>query len=90
MAQSTKGIAYDKNSVSNKSQEEVVYTPLGPAIKSNVHYIDNKHYLNVKDGNVQVIQKESGKISREYNTILNKGIKNKADFSQVQNNKGDN
>lgn len=72
VAQFPKTNAYDLNSVSDNSVEEIVYTPFGPAKKSNIHYIDSRHYLNINDGNIQVVQKNTGIISRQFAHVLNK------------------
>jgi len=57
-----------ENPVSS-TEDEFVYTPFGPALKSNIHYIDNKHFINNSNGKIQVIQKETGKVTQEYNDI---------------------
>jgi hypothetical protein len=38
------------NFFSNRSKDELVYTPFGRALKSKVHFVDSGQHLNIKDG----------------------------------------
>jgi hypothetical protein len=58
------------NSIHNKSDDEVVYTPFGPAYKSNVHFVYYEHHLNITDGNIQIVQTRTGKVIKEYTGVL--------------------
>lgn len=74
---------FQKDSEINKSikgsyQEEVVNTPLGPTLKSRVHFVDSRHHLNVNDGFIQIIQTNTGKVTQELdNGIVKNGTVNK-------------
>jgi Secretion system C-terminal sorting domain len=74
IAQSEKTSKY---SHSNKSEEEVVYTPVGPARKSRVHLVDSEHHLNIKDGHIQLIHTRTGTVTQEYfDTLTENNTKN--------------
>jgi len=64
---------YSIDSVSIDSGNEVVYTPFGPAIKSNVHYVDRDHHLKFCNNTIQVIQNVTGKIREEFDVTGNEG-----------------
>lgn len=62
-------------------QEEVVYTPLGPTVKSNVHFVDSRHHLNVNDRFIQIIQTNTGRVTQELdNGMINSSIFNKGNI----------
>jgi hypothetical protein len=60
----------------NNSKDEVVYTPSGPALKSQVHFVDSRHHLNMKDGNIQIVENKTGSVSQEFNSTIIDGNKN--------------
>jgi hypothetical protein len=63
---------------SNKSEDEVVYTPAGPARKSNVHLVDSEHHLNIQDGHIQIIHTTTGTVSQEFaDTVTENSAENK-------------
>ncbi len=67
-AQSIQDISIDNL---NSPQDKIVNTPFGPALKSNVHYLDNDHYINNTNNNIQVIQKATDKITKEFYNVNN-------------------
>lgn len=77
IAQTPRASNYTRISVNNNdsifsnTHDEVVYTPFGPALKSNVHFVDGEHNLNIKNGHIQLINKENGTVSQEYDNVLN-------------------
>lgn len=56
--------------------DEIVYTPAGPALKSNVHLVKRGYYLNVRKCNVQIIQTKTGSVCEEFSNVIpkNRGI----------------
>lgn len=74
-------------SIKNNLKDSTVNTPFGPALKSNVHYIDNNHYLSNKNDTLQIINKTSGKVVQQFSNVLNKDIPTLNDnFVQGSNN----
>ena len=65
---------FKKNdTISNK--DERVFTPAGQTLKSKVHLVDSKHYLNIKDNHIQIVDTKTGKVSQEFdnNVIADRG-----------------
>jgi len=60
----------------NNSKDEVVYTPSGPALKSQVHFVDSRHHLNMKDGNIQIVENKTGAVSQEFRSSASNGTNN--------------
>ena len=50
----------------NKSNSEMIATPYGKALRSKVHFIGSKQHLNIKDGNVQIIDNRTGVVRQEF------------------------
>ncbi|MBA4409741.1 MAG: T9SS type A sorting domain-containing protein [Bacteroidota bacterium] len=50
-------------------QDDIVNTPFGPALKSNIHYIDKNHHLNIKCGKVQIVKTKSGSVVDVYGNL---------------------
>lgn len=44
-------------------RDTLLFTPAGPTLKSNIHYIDNKHHLKFNNKNIQIINSQTGDIS---------------------------
>jgi len=67
-----------KDSNYNISKKELVNTPFGPALKSNVHYVSNNHHLNIKDDKIEIVHSKSGIVKMAFrnkpteNIIVNK------------------
>lgn len=57
--------------------DEIVYTPTGPALRSNVHLVKSGHHLNVKEHSVQIINTNTGFVCGEFN---NETFKNEEFF----------
>ena len=55
-----------KNRLVQIIQDTLMFTPGGPALKSNIHYIDNKHHLNICDNRLQIVETKTGFISQEF------------------------
>lgn len=79
--------------------DSIVNTPFGPTLKSNVHYIDNKHFFIKHDRNVQIVniktnevvqqfdyKKDTGKDSFIVKSI--NGLRNKESLNQSNFNDG--
>ncbi len=47
-------------------QEEVVFTPFGPTLRPNVHYVDEDHHIEVKDRSIQLIQTKTRVIEHRF------------------------
>lgn len=62
---------YSIDSVSDNSGKEVVFTPLGPALKSNVHYVASSQHLEYNNDTIRIVQNVTGKILNELNANLN-------------------
>lgn len=60
----------------NNSKDEVVYTPSGPALRSQVHFVDSRHHLNMKDGNIQIVENKTGSVSQEFRSSVINGNSN--------------
>lgn len=60
----------NKNNIIDQStniiQNEIVYSPFGPILKSNIHYVDRNHHIEVKDNSIQIIDTKSDTISEVY------------------------
>jgi len=57
----------------NNSKDEVVYTPSGPALKSQVHFVDSKHHLNMKDNKIQIVENKTDAVSQEFKcSVINR------------------
>jgi hypothetical protein len=56
----------DSTGLKSVGKEEMVMTPGGPALKSNVHYVDSRHHINIKDGHIQVINNKTGIVEQEF------------------------
>ena len=52
-----------------QSQDEIVNTPFGKALKSRVHYVDKNHHINIKNGQVQIVKSKTGSIEEVYDEI---------------------
>ena len=67
------------DAVTNKSVDEMVYTPFGPSLKSKVHSVGSKRHLNVKNGHVQIVDTKTGAVIQEFDNNVqteNKTISN--------------
>src|SRR4030042_3563010 len=42
-------------------KNEVVNTPYGPALRTNVHYVDDDHHLQLMNNKIEIIQTQTGK-----------------------------
>jgi len=62
------------DSVYHSSVEEIVYTPLGPTNKYNVHYVDSNHRLIVDGKNINLTHKVTGKVSKVLSSNTNNCI----------------
>ena len=57
------------DSVQLNSGKEVVYTPFGPTNKYNVHYVDGNHRLNFERNRIKLVNKVTGEVSQEFNSV---------------------
>ena len=67
------------DTINNDSTKELVNTPAGQVLKSKVHLVDSKHFVKIKNSNIQIIDKKTGKINNEFDNnvvIKNKNISN--------------
>ena len=73
----------DPTGIKSVTKEEMVLTPGGPALKSNVHYVDSKHHINMKDGHMQLINNKTGIVEQEFNNAVAKddSKNNNADYT---------
>ncbi len=53
---------------------ELVYTPNGPVRKSQVHYVDSEHHLNITDSSIQIVYTKTGAIDQEFKKNNNLSI----------------
>lgn len=60
------------DSLVSKTQQEVIYTPFGPALKSNIHFVNNNYHLLINGSSIQLVQTKTGVISQEFNYISTK------------------
>lgn len=75
---------YSIDSAPVNSGREVVYTPFGPALKSNVHYVAGDQHLEYKDGTIRIVQNVTGKIKGEYNAVINDNLTRKVKSENKQ------
>ncbi|MFH0843006.1 MAG: T9SS type A sorting domain-containing protein [Bacteroidota bacterium] len=59
----------NKNIAQDALQKEIVYTPFGPALRNNVHYVDDDHYLIVKNGAIEKVQTKTGETINRFDNI---------------------
>jgi hypothetical protein len=74
------------DSVLIKTEDEIVFTPAGPARKSNVHLIDKEHFLNIEKASIQIVNSKTGLVSQQFDTVLTDKIANAkaAFFSRIK------
>lgn len=54
------------NNHTERIQDTIMFTSGGPALISNIHYIDNKHHLNINGNRLQIVESRTGLISQEF------------------------
>src|SRR5664279_1548626 len=61
------------NSLYSQTEKETVYTPFGPVLQSNIHYVNNNHQIIIKNGKVLIINSKSSSID----SVIEKSIQKK-------------
>lgn len=65
--------------------DEIVYTPIGQTLKSNIHLVNTEHYINVNGSQIQIIETKTGSIINEFKIEKSKDNSslalNSADYS---------
>jgi Secretion system C-terminal sorting domain len=69
------------NIFSGNTPDSLVYTPAGLALKSNIHYVDSKHHINIYDNDIKIIETKSGLISKEFKRFNSKVEKKSKEVS---------
>jgi Secretion system C-terminal sorting domain len=78
-------IGYDTDTIRQRDHDEYVYTPFGLALKSNVHYINNSHFLNIKDDQIQVVNAKLNTVNQIFKkTPATKASANKSNTNSNQ------
>jgi len=58
------------NKATHQDSDELVCTPFGEKLKSNVHYIDNQNHLELKKGQIQIVNNKTHEVKKLYKNNL--------------------